>query len=311
MCREKEKVTVSDEKLKEAIKKFKPIDDTFMRFLFKKNRDLLQYVITVILREIGFEFNVLKYNTQESFPSVNGSKSCVLDLFAQSTDNKFCAIEIQKDDAGAVVLRASFIQNVVGSNILKKGQKHKNTPYSFIIFITKNDFFKSGLPYEVIRRRTSSDLKTVKDRSYIIYVNSSYRNSSTELGRLMHDFNQSDPDSMYPGIMKDSVYRAKNNERKVNEMCDVMKELMREDRRIARQEKRELEKKIKQIETQRNKAQSAHKREKKQSDLNFDIAVKMAYDSFCDGRYTLNEAADKLNIKPELLRKRFDRLSTL
>ncbi|MGN1405367.1 MAG: hypothetical protein ACI4WM_03795, partial [Erysipelotrichaceae bacterium] len=243
MYKEKETVTVSDDKLKEAIKKFKPIDDTFMRFLFKKNRDLLQYVITVILREIGFEFNVLKHNTQESFPSVNGSKSCVLDLFAQSTDNKFCAIEIQKDDAGAIVLRASFIQNVVGSNILKKGQKHKNTPYSFIIFITKNDFFKSGRPYEVIRRRTSSDLKSVKDRSYIIYVNSSYRNSNTEFGRLMHDFNQSDSNTMYPGIMKESVYRAKNNEREVTEMCDVMKELMREDRRIARQEKRELEKK--------------------------------------------------------------------
>ena len=302
MCREK--VTVSDEKLKEAIKKFRPIDDTFMRFLFKKNKDLLQYVITVILKEIGFEFDVSDYHTQESFPSVNGSKACVLDFFAQSTDNKFCAIEIQKDNAGAIILRSSFLQNVVGSNILKKGQKHKDTPYSFIIFITKNDFFKSGRPYEVIRRRTSSDLNTVKDRSYIIYINSSYRNKNTEFGRLMHDFNEPDPDKMYPGIMKDSVYRAKNNESEVNDMCDVMKELMKEDRRIARQEKRELEKKIK-------KAKSASLRNKKQSDHNFDIAVKMAYDSFCDGRYTLNEAADKLNIKPELLRKRFDRLSTL
>ena len=144
----------------------------------------------------------------------------------------------------------------------------------------------------------------MKDRSYIIYINSSYRNKNTEFGRLMHDFNEPDPDKMYPGIMKDSVYRAKNNESEVNDMCDVMKELMKEDRRIARQEKRELEKKIK-------KAKSASLRNKKQSDHNFDIAVKMAYDSFCDGRYTLNEAADKLNIKPELLRKRFDRLSTL
>ena len=61
MCREK--VTVSDEKLKEAIKKFRPIDDTFMRFLFKKNKDLLQYVITVILKEIGVNATPFCLNT--------------------------------------------------------------------------------------------------------------------------------------------------------------------------------------------------------------------------------------------------------
>ena len=67
---------------------------------------------------------------------------------------------------------------------------------SYVIFLTEHDVIEKGLPLYRIERRIEETGELFDDGEHIIYVNGADRNSSTELGKLMHDFFCTDPDDM-------------------------------------------------------------------------------------------------------------------
>ena len=54
------------------------------------------------------------------------------------------------------------------------------------------------------------------DGEHIMYVNGADRNSSTELGKLMHDLYCDNPDDMYFSILADKMRYFKTNDRGIN-----------------------------------------------------------------------------------------------
>ncbi|MDY4796448.1 MAG: hypothetical protein SO178_02095 [Floccifex porci] len=56
----------------DAIKKFRPIDDTFMQVLFKDNEKLVKKVIQIVLNQT---IEIRHYETQADLKGLNGSKS--------------------------------------------------------------------------------------------------------------------------------------------------------------------------------------------------------------------------------------------
>ena len=81
------------------------------------------------------------------------------------------------------------------------------------------------------------------DGEHIIYVNGTDKDSSTELGNLMHDFYCSDPKDIVHKELSDRVRYYKEDEGGVETMCQILDEMRNEERergeRIGRREGKE------------------------------------------------------------------------
>ena len=91
----------------------------------------------------------------------------------------------------------------------------------------------SGLTH---KRSAEYVAKDVRERC-IMYVNGADRNSSTELGKLMHDLYCDNPDDMYFSILADKMRYFKTNDRGINR---VMKYYDKWDLETIEEEKIEI-----------------------------------------------------------------------
>ena len=105
-------------------------------------------------------------------------------------------IEVQGNSEGAHIRRARYHSSVLDSRMLKEGQEFKEIKDSYVIFIYKRDKFQEGLPLYHIDRYVRETGKLFEDGSHIIYVNGNYKGDD-EIGHLMQDFHQTDPDNMH------------------------------------------------------------------------------------------------------------------
>ena len=104
---------------------------------------------------------------------------------------------------------------------------------NYVIFITENDVIGKGKPLYRIERRIEETGELFNDGEHIIYVNGADRDSSTALGRLMHDFFCTDPDDMnYQQLAKKASFFKENEEGKAA-MCKVLEDMRNETAREA------------------------------------------------------------------------------
>ncbi len=68
-----------------------------------------------------------------------------------------------------------------------------------------------------------------EDGEHILYVNGEYRGTS-DIGRLMHDFNCTDADDMNFELMAERTRYFKENPEGVGQMCKVIEDMRREER---------------------------------------------------------------------------------
>lgn len=93
---------------------------------------------------------------------------------------------------------------MLDSRMLKAGQKFNRLTESYIIFITEKDYYKQGLPIYTVNRVVEETGLPFGDGSHIIYVNGSYKGNDA-MGRLMQDFRETNPDTMYNKELIESV----------------------------------------------------------------------------------------------------------
>lgn len=92
---------------------------------------------------------------------------------------------------------------MLDTKMLKEKQKFKEIHDSYIIFITKHDYMKMGLPMYHVERTVQESGTLFGDGSHIIYVNGSYKDDGDPVGKLMHDFRcTSAVDMFYPELAK-------------------------------------------------------------------------------------------------------------
>jgi len=112
---------------------------------------------------------------------------------------------------------------------LDAGQDFDQLPDTYTIFITEKDFFGLGKPIYPIERMNLLMGHPFEDGEHILYVNGEYRGTS-DIGRLMHDFNCTDADDMNFDLMAERTRYLKENPRGVSEMCKVIEDMRREER---------------------------------------------------------------------------------
>ena len=219
----------------ERLRGFRPIDDTFMRGLFKDNIPLAELVLRIIVGKP--DLTLVKCETQADLKRVTGARSVCLDAYAADNTGKKYDIEIQRADNGADPHRARYHSSVLDVENLDEKQEYRELPDSYVIFITENDYYKAGEPVYVIQNMNLTLGQPFGDGAHILYVNGQYRGDS-DIGRLMHDFNCTKAEDMNFELMAERTRYLKENPKGVGAMCKVMEELRVESFTEGREEGR-------------------------------------------------------------------------
>ncbi len=106
-----------------------------------------------------------------------------LDIVATDKDGKVYHFEVQRAENDNLRRRARFTAAFVDSTLLKKGEKYRNLPDRYTIFITETDYFGEGLPlYHIENRIRELGYEPFDDGAHIIYVNGAYRDTNNPIG---------------------------------------------------------------------------------------------------------------------------------
>ena len=211
----------------ERLRRLRPIDDDFMRCLFKDNIPLAQLVLRIITGKP--DLIITECQTQKDMKRLAGARSVCLDACGSDTLGKKYDVEVQREDKGADPHRARYHSSVLDIENLDAGQEFKQLPETYTIFITEKDVYGLGKPIYRIERMNLDTGKPFEDGEHILYVNGEYRGNS-DIGKLMHDFNCTNADDMNFELMAERTRYLKENPEGVEQMCKVIEDMRKEER---------------------------------------------------------------------------------
>ncbi len=209
----------------QRLRGFRPIDDDFMRCLFKDNIPLAELVLRIITGKQ--DLVITDCQTQKDMKRLAGARSICLDAYGVDSENRKYDLEIQREDKGADPHRARYHSSVMDIENLDAGQEFADLPDTYTIFITEKDFYGKGESIYTVERINLTTGKNFEDGEHILYVNGEYRGES-ELGKLMHDFNCMEADDMNFELMAERTRYLKENPKGVSEMCKAMEDMRNE-----------------------------------------------------------------------------------
>jgi len=211
------------EKNLQIIRGYRPIDDDFMRELFRDDIPLTEYVLRIIT---GInDLKIIKSETQFDLHSLSGARSLRLDVLGTDSKGKKINLEVQRADAGAAAKRVRYHSSALDIEFLKSGEDFSKLPETYVIFITENDVKGKGkLIYQYEWRE--EDGTTLDDGAHIIYVNAAYdkKDDTSELAKLMHDFRCSQSKDMLTKPLADKTRILKETPEGVDTMCKAIED---------------------------------------------------------------------------------------
>lgn len=95
-------------------------------------------------------------------------------------------------------------------------------------FMTK--CFENNIEATELVLRIIGKLKSFFDGSHIIYINATYQDDS-ELGKLMYDFNCSNPDDMNYEVLAQTARFYKEDKEGFSTMCKAVEDLIKDKKR--------------------------------------------------------------------------------
>lgn len=209
----------------QRLRGLRPIDDDFMRCLFKDNIPLVELVLRIIMNKQ--DLIITDCETQKDIKRLAGARSVCLDAYGTDSIGKRYNIEVQRRDKGADPHRARYYSSVMDIENLHSGQEFKKLPDTYTIFILERDFYGRGEPVYPIERINLVTGNSFEDGEHILYVNGEYRGES-EIGKLMYDFNCTQADAMNFELMAERTRYLKEDPKGVQEMCKVMEDMRNE-----------------------------------------------------------------------------------
>ena len=223
-------MTTEEQKRREDLQRLRglrPIDDDFMRCLFKDNIPLAELVLRIITGKN--DLTITDCQTQKDMKRLAGARSICLDAYGTDTTGKKYDLEIQRADKGADPHRARYHSSVMDVENLDAGQEFSELPDTYTIFIVEKDFYGMGKPVYSIERINLDTGKPFEDGEHILYVNGEYRGVS-DIGKLMHDFSCTDANDMYFELIAERTRYLKENPKGVSEMCKVIEDMRTQER---------------------------------------------------------------------------------
>lgn len=142
------------------------------------------------------------------------SKGVRLDVYVEDSDRVF-DIEIQNFLDDELPKRTRFYQSIMDIDLLLKGKKYSELKESFIIFVSKNDFFKVGLPCYTFSNQCheKQDLE-LNDKTKKIFFNASafLKEKDLEKKAILQYIMEKDSTSDFTTQIDEIIEQAKHNE---------------------------------------------------------------------------------------------------
>ncbi len=215
------KKTGERQKIEALIDNMTLLDDDLMSKVFEKNKKATRLLLERILNQDGI--NIISVTGQKELNSpISGGRRIRLDILAEDDKGKRYNAEVQQRSDGASPQRARYHSSMLDARMLSSGQDFEQLKDSYMIFITRKDYFGEGLPVYTINRQIEETDRDFQDGSHIIYVNGKYRGDDP-LGRLMHDFGCRNAADIYDPELAEGVRYFKEEGGK-KEMCEMIEE---------------------------------------------------------------------------------------
>lgn len=194
------------------------MDDYFMRAFFEDNISGTQTVLRIIMDKP--DLIVKSVSVQEDFKGFDDSHGVRFDVYAVDSDNRQYDIEFQNKSEGASPYRADFNSAMLTVRTLKKSESYSvlSKRERVVIFITKTDVLKEGLPIYRIERVIVDTGKPFNDGTRIIYVNTAHEDTNTALGKLVHDLRCGNLRKWYYSELAEQADEARKKVRKMTQI---------------------------------------------------------------------------------------------
>lgn len=268
----------------ELVNELTLFDDDLMSRVFDKNIKATELLLRIIL---GKKVRVISVTGQNEMKNHQvGGRSITLDVDAMDENGEEIDIEVQGNSEGAHIRRARYHSSMVDSRMLKEGQAFRELKDSYVIFIYKHDKFRKGLPLYHVERYVGETNEQFRDGSHIIYVNGNYKGND-EIGQLMQDFREKNPECMHYTEPAESVKHFKEKEGGREEMSEIVERYINE-----RVEER-VEERVKECVEERVK-ECVEERVKERVEKEKTISVQNLMNNM---KWTLDQALDALGIK--------------
>ena len=92
----------------QRLRGFRPVDDTFMRVLFRDNLPLAEYVLRLITEKP--DLTLTREETQKDLVRLVGARGLCLDVHGVDDEGHHYDLEVQRADAGARPERARYLK---------------------------------------------------------------------------------------------------------------------------------------------------------------------------------------------------------
>ena len=176
-------------KEKEVIEEESLMVDIVASQFFNNNIKATELVIQTILSRKDIKVVSVKVQN-DIIPSSTG-KRIILDILAKDNKNKYYNIEMQNINTKDIILRSRYYASAITYSLLKPGSKYINLNDVYIIFICNFDLFNLGKPQYVVKRKVDNSFD-LNDGETIIYVNCTYNDLSSDIGKLISDLKSKD-----------------------------------------------------------------------------------------------------------------------
>ena len=223
-------------------------------FLFQetlRNKSLCKQLLERVLH---IQVKTIRYmETEKTMKAQLSSKNTRLDVYVEDKDGNVADIEMQTTDTKSVInyderdemtiirelpLRTRYYQNIIGTNMLRKGMHYRELKKAYVIFICTFDPFGDGLPiYHFTYRCKENDNLQMDDLTENIFLNvkAADKTDDEELAAFLRYVNGQKPDSSFTKKLDEEATRIKNND-------DWRLKAMTLDMEIKDMKKREREK---------------------------------------------------------------------
>ncbi len=196
-------------------------DDVFMRQVFSDNIPAAQCLINIILGRT--DLRVESVQTQYTISNLRGRGVC-LDIFCKDSIGRLFNVEVQNPSKGAHPKRARYNSAIIDANTPLIGGECEDLPETYVIFITREDYFGEGDPIYRIDRTLTKYNRLFGDEAHIIYVNGTYTGNDA-VGKLMHDFHCVNASDMIYKELAEQVRYLKETKEGRGKMCEAMQKL--------------------------------------------------------------------------------------
>ena len=224
----------------QTIREYRLIDDTFARSAFKGKPELAEFVLRIITRIADLEIEPSSYETQFDSQRLVRSRSLFFDLHGSDTAGRQYDVEMEKWDASPE--RSEVHMGAMIAEHLFEGGGFSDLCETYVIFMCEYDAVGNGravnqfsyrnddlfLENEEIEKQITPNA-SLGGRTHILFVNGNYKDETSEIGKLVHDFKCSDPNDMYFSNLADRVRFVKGDQKEVEKMCKVLEDIRKDD----------------------------------------------------------------------------------